>query len=164
MQELICFSAFLYQYIEFLVFLKVSRRPPKSATVAQHYIPTKSSPVRVPPERFSVQYKSQIQAQIQDMLNKGNIEESSSPWLAPVVIVLKKSGKIRYCHRNFYSTENCPRIKIFRKFLSYPNKICPTSHRIKNSKRSGNFCPRIKIFRKSEKICPRIKFAIFILG
>ena len=40
MQELICFSAFLYQYIEFFVFLKVARRggysppsPPKSATV-----------------------------------------------------------------------------------------------------------------------------------
>ena len=42
MQELICFSAFLYQYIEFFVFLKFSRRggyspssppPPKSATV-----------------------------------------------------------------------------------------------------------------------------------
>ena len=38
-QELICFSAFLYQYIEFFVFLKVSRRggysppsPSKSAT------------------------------------------------------------------------------------------------------------------------------------
>ena len=26
MQELICFSAFLYQYIEFFVFLKVARR------------------------------------------------------------------------------------------------------------------------------------------
>ena len=42
MQELICFSAFLYQYIEFFVFLKVARRgwaiaplaPPKSATEA----------------------------------------------------------------------------------------------------------------------------------
>ena len=40
MQELICISAFLYQYIEFFMFLKVARRggynpptpPPKSAT------------------------------------------------------------------------------------------------------------------------------------
>ena len=31
------------------------------------------------------------------MLNKGTIEESSSPWLAPVVIVSKKSNEIRLC-------------------------------------------------------------------
>ena len=31
------------------------------------------------------------------MLNKGIIEESSSPWLAPVIIVPKKSGEIRLC-------------------------------------------------------------------
>ena len=36
MQELMCFSAFLYQYIESLMFLEVARRgdssPPKSVT------------------------------------------------------------------------------------------------------------------------------------
>lgn len=31
------------------------------------------------------------------MLNKGIIEESSSLWLAPVVIIPKKSGEIRLC-------------------------------------------------------------------
>ena len=47
MQELMCFSVFLYQYIESLMFLKVARRgggyspPPKSATgsIMVHAVP-----------------------------------------------------------------------------------------------------------------------------
>jgi len=31
------------------------------------------------------------------MLEQGIIEESSSPWMAPVVFVLKKSGDLRMC-------------------------------------------------------------------
>ena len=30
------------------------------------------------------------------------------------------------CHRNFVLLKKCPWIKIFRKILSHPNKICPT--------------------------------------
>ena len=49
MEELICFSAFLYQYTEFFVFLKVGRRggytppnpSPKSATVNVNALFTK---------------------------------------------------------------------------------------------------------------------------
>jgi len=73
------------------------RCSPGKTTLAQHYIPTHGSPVRVPPRRIPAHYKTQIQTQIQDMLNRGIIEESSSPWLAPVVIVPKKSGEIRLC-------------------------------------------------------------------
>ena len=50
-----------------------------------------------------------------------------------------------------FSENFCPRTKNFRKFLSYQNKICPTSH-------------RTKIFRKvSENFCPRIKFSARLL-
>ena len=63
-------------------------------TTFQHKL---GSPVRVPPRRIPAHYKTQIQVQIQDMLNKGIIEESSNPWLAPVVIVSKKSDEIRLC-------------------------------------------------------------------
>ena len=73
------------------------RCSPGKTNLAQYYIPTQGSPVRVPPQRIPAHYKTQIQVQIQDMLNKGIIEESSSPWLAPVVIVPKKSGEIRLC-------------------------------------------------------------------
>ena len=73
------------------------RCSPGKTSLAQHYIPTQGSPVRVLPRRIPAHYKTQIQAQIQDMLNKGIIDESSSPWLSPVVIVPKKSGEIRLC-------------------------------------------------------------------
>ena len=63
---------------------------------------------------------------------------------------------LRTCTGIFVVLKNCPRIKIFKKFLSYPNKICPTSHRTKIFRKvSENFCPRIKIFRKvSETFYP----------
>ena len=35
--------------------------------------------------------------QIQEMLDQGIIRESSSPWMAPAVFVLKKSGELRMC-------------------------------------------------------------------
>ena len=49
------------------------------------------------PQRNAAYYKIQIEAQIQDMLYKGIIEEKCSLWLAPFVIILKKSGEIRLC-------------------------------------------------------------------
>ena len=65
----------------------------------------------------------------------------------------------------------CPRIKIFRKFLSYGIKYFVLGHNF-----SENFCPRTKTFRKflsyPNKICPTLtgqKFSgkfpkIFVLG
>ena len=71
----------------------------------------------------------------------------------------------------FVLLKNCPRIKIFRKFLSYGIKYFVLGHKF-----SENFCPRTKNFRKflsyPNKICPtpcRTKFSekflkIFVLG
>ena len=38
-----------------------------------------------------------MEAQIKDMLDKGIIEESSSPWMAPAVYRTKKTGEVRIC-------------------------------------------------------------------
>ena len=73
------------------------RTVPGSTSVAYHYIPTKGTPVRVPPRRIPAHYKAEIEQQIQDMLRQGIIEVSSSPWMAPAVFVRKKSGEIRLC-------------------------------------------------------------------
>jgi len=45
--------------------------------------------------------RKELDNQIQDMLNKGVIEESSSPWTSPAILVPKKSPdgtrKYRFC-------------------------------------------------------------------
>ena len=70
---------------------------PGMTNEAQHFIHTSGSPVRVPPRRVPVHYREEVEAQIQQMLEQGIIEESSSPWMAPTVFVKKKSGELRIC-------------------------------------------------------------------
>ena len=47
--------------------------------------------------RVPAHYWSEVERQISQMLKQGIIAESSSPWMAPVVFVPKKSGKLRIC-------------------------------------------------------------------
>ena len=75
----------------------VFRTSPGSTTVAEHFIPTTGTPVKVPPRRIPANYRLDVEKQIQTMLKEGIIEESSSPWLAPAVFVRKKTGDIRIC-------------------------------------------------------------------
>ena len=71
---------------------------PGSTTVAQHFIPTSDTPVRVPPHRIPANYHIVVEKQIQTMLKEGIIEESSSPWLVSSCSVgHKKTGDIRIC-------------------------------------------------------------------
>ena len=42
-------------------------------------------------------FREEVEVQIQQLLEKGIITESSSPWLAPAVYVRKKTGDIRLC-------------------------------------------------------------------
>ena len=71
-------------------------KPGKTA-VEYHYIPTTGSPINVPPRCIPAHYRDEVERQLQDMLKQGIIRESSSPWMAPAVFVLKKSGDIRVC-------------------------------------------------------------------
>ena len=76
---------------------KLFRCSPGKTTVAEHYIPTTGSPIHVPPRRIPAHYREQVEKQIMVVLEQGIIEESSSPWMAPVVVVPKQSGEIRLC-------------------------------------------------------------------
>ena len=70
---------------------------PGATTVAHHHIPITGNPVRVPPRRVPAHFKEEVERQIQQMLQRGIIEESTSPWMSPAVFVRKKSGDIRLC-------------------------------------------------------------------
>ena len=73
------------------------RTCPGNTTMAEHFIPTTGTPVKVPPRRIPANYRSEVENQIQTMLQEGVIEECSSPWMAPAVFVRKKTGAIRIC-------------------------------------------------------------------
>ena len=70
---------------------------PGRTTIMEHFIPTTGNPIKVPPRRVPVNYHSEVQQQINTMLQQGIIEPSSSPWMAPAVFVRKKNGEIRLC-------------------------------------------------------------------
>lgn len=73
-----------------------SLTPPASRT--RHTIDTGSAhPIRQKPYRVAPSERQVITDQIKEMLHKGVIRESSSPWAAPVILVQKKDGSWRFC-------------------------------------------------------------------
>lgn len=68
------------------------------ASRTRHRINTGSAqPIRQKPYRVSPTERKVINDQVQEMLRKGVIRESSSPWAAPVILVKKKDGTWRFC-------------------------------------------------------------------
>ena len=63
--------------------------------MAEHFIPTTGSPIKIPPHRIPA--NNRVEDQLQQMLATGIIEESSNPWMAPMFFVRKKSGDLRLC-------------------------------------------------------------------
>ena len=70
------------------------RTAPGHTDIAEHFIPTSGSPVKIPPRRIPANYRTEVQKQLQAMLEEGIIEESSRPWIAPAVYTRKKNGDI----------------------------------------------------------------------
>lgn len=67
-------------------------------SLVTHQINTGSSqPIRQPTRRLPLHKRAEADTLLKDMLKKGVIEPSSSPWTSPIVLVKKKDGSTRFC-------------------------------------------------------------------
>jgi hypothetical protein len=64
-----------------------------------HHIPLipDAVPVNARPYKYSPQHKDEIEKQVKELLAKGLITTSTSPFASPVLLVLKKDGSWRFC-------------------------------------------------------------------
>ncbi len=66
--------------------------------LAEHPINTgNAAPIKQMPRRVPLAYAQEEKKAIEDLLKKGVIQKSTSPWASPIVLVKKKSGAIRPC-------------------------------------------------------------------
>ena len=66
--------------------------------IIKHRIDTGNSPpIRQKPRRLAPSLQAEADKQVQDMLTRGFIEPSASPWASPIVLVTKKDGSKRFC-------------------------------------------------------------------
>src|SRR5262249_23560692 len=56
-----------------------------------------TNPISIPPYRMAPAELAELKKQLQDLLDKGLIRPSVSPWGAPVLFVKKKDGSFRMC-------------------------------------------------------------------
>ncbi|CAJ2644751.1 unnamed protein product [Trifolium pratense] len=79
------------------VFQTPTTLPPTRAH--NHAIPLLegSDPVKVKPYRYPHSQKNQIEVMVQEMLQQGIIQPSTSPFSSPIILVKKKDGTWRFC-------------------------------------------------------------------
>ena len=56
-----------------------------------------TTPISKAPYRMAPVELAELKVQLQDMLDKGQIRPSVSPWGAPILFVKKKDGSLRLC-------------------------------------------------------------------
>ena len=66
--------------------------------IVKHKINTgDTKPIKQYPRRLPIHQRKEADEQISQMLNRGVIEKSNSPWSSPIVLVKKKDGSMRFC-------------------------------------------------------------------
>ena len=67
-------------------------------TKLRHNIDTgQAAPIRQPVRRVSPHRRGEVRELLDQMLDRGVIEPSASPWASPIVLVQKKDGSTRFC-------------------------------------------------------------------
>ena len=56
-----------------------------------------TEPISIPPYRMAPAELRELKAQLEELLSKGFIRPSISPWGAPVLFMKKKDGSLRLC-------------------------------------------------------------------
>ena len=121
--------------------------------VVHHSINTgEHPPIRQAPRRVPFVLRKKIEEMVDEMVQKGIIQPSKSPWASPVVLVTKKDGGTRFCvdyrklnavtkldtfplpriddsrlacpHQVFYNTGPCSRILASTNGASIPRENC----------------------------------------
>ena len=68
------------------------------AGTVKHKIDTGTNvPIKQAPRRLPVHMQQEVDTHVAEMLRRGVIEPSNSPWSSPIVLVKKKDGSTRFC-------------------------------------------------------------------
>lgn len=74
------------------------RQPSIIKATVRHALDTGTHPpVYTPPYRVSYKDEQLQREEIDKLLKQGIVEESTSPWSSPIVLVRKKDGSVRFC-------------------------------------------------------------------
>ena len=81
-----------------LEYREVMCSDPGRTTLVEHHIDTgRANPIRLPPYRVPYAHREAVERELADMLQAGIVETSNSSWAAPIVLVQKKDGTLRFC-------------------------------------------------------------------
>ena len=89
-------SVLLENYAD--VFVNGPNDPLGCTRDTEHVIDTGDSrPIKQRPYRIPVHLQAVVNQQVDDMLERGLIRPSTSPWSSPIVLAPKKDGNYRFC-------------------------------------------------------------------
>lgn len=84
--------------LEYQISFSASSTDKGLTDLVEHKINTgHAPPIKQPPRKIPLAKMQEVENEINDMLEKGIIETSNSPWSSPIVLVRKKDGSIRFC-------------------------------------------------------------------